>query len=106
MNAADVAAAAERARIIVHGAESSQVQELAQIGAADVGELYSRRQSIWRAYRPSGSIYNFSPDGPMVLRENTPGATTRKGAIRIAMERRLEAARAEGVRSLILRAGE
>jgi hypothetical protein len=42
----------------------------------------------------------------MVLRENTPGATTRKGAIRIAMERRLEAARAEGVRSLILRAGE
>jgi hypothetical protein len=42
----------------------------------------------------------------MVLRENTPGATTRKGAIRIAMERRLEAARAEGVRSLILRAGD
>jgi hypothetical protein len=87
--------------------QSSHVQELAQIGAAAVGELYNRRQSIRRAYLPSGQHHNFSPDGPMVLRENTPqGATTRKRAIRIAMERRLEAARAEGLRSLNLRAGD
>jgi len=43
----------------------------------------------------------------LVLREDTPQrATTRKGVIRIAMERRLEEAQAQGVRSLILRAGD
>lgn len=54
-----------------------------------------------------GSIYNFPQNGPLVLREDTPQrATTRKGAIRITMERRLEEAQAQGVRSLILRAGD
>jgi hypothetical protein len=44
-----------------------------------------------------GSIYNFPPDGPLVLREDTPQrATTRKGVIRIVMERRLEEAQAQG----------
>jgi len=51
-----------------------------------------------------GNIYNFPPDGPTVLREDTPQrATTRKGAIRVAMEQSLEAAQAQGVHSSILR---
>lgn len=54
-----------------------------------------------------GSIYNFPPDGPLVLAEDTPQrAVTRKGAVRIAVETRLAEAQREGVRSLILRAGD
>jgi len=54
-----------------------------------------------------GSIYNFPPDGPLVLREHTPQrAVTRKGAIRIALEQRLAETVTDGVRSLILRAGD
>lgn len=54
-----------------------------------------------------GTIYNFGPDAFPLLNEESPqNPVTRKGAIRKAMEARLEAAVVEGVRSLILRAGD
>ncbi len=54
-----------------------------------------------------GTVYNFGADAFPVLREDSPQhPPTRKGAIRVELERRLEAAAAQGVASLIVRFGD
>ena len=54
-----------------------------------------------------GTIYNFGPDAFPLVGESAPqNPHTRKGAIRKAMEARLEAASREGVPVLIVRAGD
>ena len=107
MNAADVAAAAAGVRFIVHGANPPMYKNWPELVLPMLeSSIAAAKASGARVLFP-GTIYNFPADGAVVLHEDTPQrATTRKGAIRIAMERRLEAARAEGVRSLILRAGD
>jgi nucleoside-diphosphate-sugar epimerase len=54
-----------------------------------------------------GTIYNYGPSAFPLLSETSPQLPkTRKGAIRVAMEARLEAAASRGVRSLIVRSGD
>ena len=54
-----------------------------------------------------GTIYNFDPRAVHLATEESPQRpNTRKGAIREAMEARIEAACARGMRALILRAGD
>ena len=54
-----------------------------------------------------GTIYNYGADAFPVLREESPQhPPSRKGAIRVEMERRLEAAAAQGTPSLIVRFGD
>jgi nucleoside-diphosphate-sugar epimerase len=54
-----------------------------------------------------GTVYNYGDDAFPLLREDSPQhPTTRKGAIRVELERRLEAATAQGVRAIIVRAGD
>lgn len=54
-----------------------------------------------------GTIYNYGPDAYPLLGEDAPQRPlTRKGLIRVEMEQRLEAAAEQGVRSVILRAGD
>src|ERR1039457_1617459 len=54
-----------------------------------------------------GTVYNFGPAAFPVLTEESPQhPNTRKGAIRVEMERRLLAASKNGARVLIVRAGD
>jgi nucleoside-diphosphate-sugar epimerase len=54
-----------------------------------------------------GNVYNFGRGMPAVLREDTPQrADTAKGEVRIAIERRMAQAAQEGVRSVVIRAGD
>jgi nucleoside-diphosphate-sugar epimerase len=54
-----------------------------------------------------GTVYNFGPDAFPLLKEDAPQRPlTRKGAIRVEMERRLLDASREGARVLIVRAGD
>ena len=54
-----------------------------------------------------GTIYNYGPDAYPILREDSPQkATTHKGRIRIELEKKLEDASRQGVRSLIVRFGD
>ena len=55
-----------------------------------------------------GNVYNFAPDAGAAIGEDAPQApATRKGAIRVEMERRLrQVAERDGVKVLILRAGD
>ncbi len=54
-----------------------------------------------------GTVYNYGPDAfPLIDEEAPQNPVTRKGAIRVEMERRLRAAADDGVRTLIVRAGD
>jgi nucleoside-diphosphate-sugar epimerase len=54
-----------------------------------------------------GNVYNYAPDaGPSIAEDAPQAPVTRKGAIRVEMERRLSAAADDGVKVLILRAGD
>lgn len=54
-----------------------------------------------------GTIYNYGADAFPVLHEVSPqNPQTRKGAIRVQMEEKLTAAANDGVRSLVVRAGD
>jgi nucleoside-diphosphate-sugar epimerase len=54
-----------------------------------------------------GTVYNFGPDALPVVTERSPQhPLTRKGRIRVEMERMLEDAAGQGVRSLVVRAGD
>ncbi len=54
-----------------------------------------------------GTVYNYGADAFSVLHEDSPQhPSTRKGAIRVELERRLQAAAAQGVRTIIVRAGD
>jgi nucleoside-diphosphate-sugar epimerase len=54
-----------------------------------------------------GNVYNYGSPLPPLIDARTPmHPTSRKGAIRVAIERRLEEAAADGVQTVILRAGD
>lgn len=54
-----------------------------------------------------GTVYNFGPDAFPVLHEDSPQhPQTRKGAIRVQLEQRLQDASRQGARVLIVRAGD
>lgn len=54
-----------------------------------------------------GTVYNFGADAFPVLREDAPQhPATRKGAIRVELERRLQDASVHGVRAIVVRAGD
>ena len=54
-----------------------------------------------------GNVYNFGPDAWALIDERSPqNPITRKGAVRVEMERMLAGAAAQGGRSLVIRAGD
>ena len=54
-----------------------------------------------------GSVWNFGSDMPAVIDESTPmTTTTRKGRLRVEMERRIREACDRGMRAIIVRAGD
>jgi nucleoside-diphosphate-sugar epimerase len=54
-----------------------------------------------------GNVYNFGTDLPLMLTENTPlAANNQKAALRIDMEQSIAAAAGQGVKSVVIRAGD
>jgi nucleoside-diphosphate-sugar epimerase len=107
MNAGDVLAAARGAAVIVHAVNPPGYQRWAELVLPMMDNtIAAARASGARIVLP-GTVYNFGPDAFPELREESPQRPlTRKGAIRVEMERRLERAAGEGVRGLIVRAGD
>lgn len=107
MDAADVGRAAEGASAIVHAVNPPGYRDWEKLAPPMLDNtIAAARASGARIVFP-GNIYNFGPDAFPLLGEDSPQhPMSRKGAIRVAMERRLEVAAARGVRSLILRAGD
>jgi nucleoside-diphosphate-sugar epimerase len=106
-NAGDVLRAAQGASLIVHAANPPGYRDWDKVVLPMLdNSIAAARANGARIVLP-GTIYNFGPDAFPVLREDSPQhPLTRKGAIRVAMEQRLQAAAADGVPVLIVRAGD
>jgi nucleoside-diphosphate-sugar epimerase len=107
MNPADVIAAAQDVQLIVHAANPRNYHDwkgliLPMIDSA----IAAARASGARLMLP-GNVYNFAPDAGSEIGEGAAQKpATRKGAIRVEAERRLRQAAEDGVKVLILRAGD
>ena len=107
MNARDVRQAAEGVQLIVHAVNPPGYRGWERLVLPMLDNtLAAAREAGARVVLP-GTIYNYGPDAFPVLAESSPQhPATRKGEIRAEMERRLRAAAAQGVRSLVLRCGD
>jgi len=107
MNAADVLRAAQGASLIVHAANPPGYRDWDKVVLPMLDNTIAAAKAVKARIVLPGTVYNYGADAFPVLRENSPQhPTTRKGAIRVAMEERLEAAAGEGAPALIIRAGD
>jgi nucleoside-diphosphate-sugar epimerase len=107
MQRRDVVAAATGASVIIHGVNPPRYNNWRGLALPMLeNTIAAARSSSARIVFP-GTIYNFGPDAFPVLSETSAQKPlTRKGQIRVEMEELLRAASAQGVRSLIVRAGD
>ena len=107
MNEADVVAAARGVDVIVHAVNPPAYKNWALWVLPMLrNTLSAARQSGARIVLP-GTFYNYGPETFPVIAENAPQQPqTRKGAIRVQMETMLREASTQGVRSVIVRAGD
>jgi nucleoside-diphosphate-sugar epimerase len=107
MNPADVARAARGVGVIVHAANPPGYKNWQGLVLPMLeSSIAAAKESGARLVLP-GTVYNFGPDTPALVDEAAPqNPVTRKGKIRVAMERRLREASREGVAVLIVRAGD
>ncbi len=107
MNAADISRAAEGAQLIVHAANPPGYRNWATEVLPMIDNTIAAAKAVGARIVLPGTVYNFGPDAFPMLREDSPQhPTTRKGAIRVEMEKRLQAAAAAGAPALIVRAGD
>ena len=105
----DTAALAARslgASVVVHGINPVYTRwDQEAMPALQQGQAVARR--LGALFMLPGNVYNFGPDMPALLQEDTPQHPgTAKGRIRCAMEAALQAAAAQRQRSVVVRAGD
>jgi nucleoside-diphosphate-sugar epimerase len=107
MRREDVVAAAHGADCIVHGVNPPGYRNWRGLALPMLdNSIAAAKASKARLVFP-GTVYNFGPDAFPNLTERSPqNPLTRKGKIRVEMEKRIEAASRDGVRALIVRAGD
>lgn len=103
----DVLRAAEGVQAIVHAANPPGYRNW----AGTVLPMFDNAMAAARAQGARlllpGNVYNYGPDARGRIAEDAPQhPLTRKGRIRVEMERRLRTAGQDGVKSLVLRAGD
>jgi nucleoside-diphosphate-sugar epimerase len=107
MDAASVVAAARGAQLIVHAANPPNYHNWKGLILPMVESAIAAARASGARLVIAGSVYNFAPDAGAEIAEDAPQApATRKGAIRVQVERRLRAAAKGGVKSLVLRSGD
>lgn len=104
----DVVAAARDAKIIVHAVNPLNYRNWGGTVLPMIDNTIAAAQPERARIVLPGTLYNYGPDVfPLVAEDAPQHPRTRKGAIRVAMERRLEDAARDGVASaLIVRAGD
>lgn len=107
MNRDDVVSAAQGTQLIVHAVNPPGYRNWGALVVPMIdNSIAAARASGARILLP-GTVYNYGPDAfPIIDEESPQRPVTRKGAIRVELETRLQAAAADGVRTLIVRAGD
>jgi nucleoside-diphosphate-sugar epimerase len=107
MAEADVVAAAQGASLLVHGANPAGYRNWAGLQMPMLKSAIAAARSVGARLIFPGTVYNYGPDAFPNLTEDGPQhPLTRKGAIRVQMEEALRAASEDGLRVLIVRAGD
>ncbi|HUO94026.1 MAG TPA: NAD-dependent epimerase/dehydratase family protein [Rhizomicrobium sp.] len=107
MKAADVAAAARGVSVIVHAVNPPGYRNWGKLVLPMIDNTIAAARGHGARIVLPGTVYNFGPDAFPSLREDSPqNPVTRKGRIRVEMERRLRAAADAGTPVLIVRAGD
>jgi nucleoside-diphosphate-sugar epimerase len=107
MDRADVLAASSGASVVVHAVNPPGYKNWPKLVLPMLANTIAAAEMSGARVVLPGTIYNYGPDAFPLLREDDPQQPlTRKGKIRVAMERALEAAAARGVKTLILRGGD
>jgi nucleoside-diphosphate-sugar epimerase len=107
LNAHDVLAAANGCSVIVHAVTPPGYRRWSELVLPMLDNTIAAASAVGATIVLPGTIYNFGPDALPVLTEESPQhPVTRKGAIRVEMELRLLAASRNGIRVLIVRAGD
>jgi nucleoside-diphosphate-sugar epimerase len=107
MIAADVRAAAEACSVIVHAVNPPGYRRWSELVLPMLDNTIAAARAVDATIILPGTVYNFGPDAlPLLTEESPQHPVTRKGAIRVEMERRLSAASKTGIQVLIVRAGD
>ncbi len=107
MDAADVRAAAEGASLIVHAVNPPAYRHWNRLVLPMLDNSIAAASANRARILLPGTVYNYGPDAFPPIGETAPqNPVTRKGAIRVEMERRLHRAVGDGARLLILRCGD
>ncbi|MES5098728.1 NAD(P)H-binding protein [Agrobacterium sp. BA1120] len=107
MNAADVAKAADGASLIVHAVNPAGYKNWETLVLPMLDSTIAAAKAVGARILLPGTVYNFGPDAFTAPTEHSPQhAVTRKGGIRVEMERRLRAAATLETPVLIVRAGD
>ncbi|MBB6255023.1 NAD-dependent epimerase/dehydratase family protein [Nitrospirillum iridis] len=107
MNRADVVQAAVGVDVIVHAVNPPGYRDWDTLVLPMVDNTIAAAKAAGARIVLPGTVYNYGPDALPTLTETSPqNPLTVKGGIRVALERRLEAAAREGARVLILRCGD
>ncbi len=108
MNSEDVLKAAEGADVIVHAVNPPGYRNWGQLVLPMLDNTIAAAKAVGARIVLPGTVYNFGPDVfPNLTEESAQRPKTRKGAIRVQMERRLRAAAEQGdTPVIIVRAGD
>jgi len=107
MQRADVVAAARDVDLIVHAVNPPGYQRWAELVLPMIDNSIAAAQDFGARILLPGTVYNYGPDAlPNLSEDSAQRPVTRKGAIRVELERRLQAAAGDNVRSLVVRAGD
>jgi nucleoside-diphosphate-sugar epimerase len=107
LNPSEVLAAAQGVQLIVHAANPRNYHDWQGLVLPMLESSIAAAKATGARLVLPGNVYNFAPDAGSAIAEDAPQTpATRKGALRVQAEARLSAAAAEGVKVLILRAGD
>ncbi|PDS76530.1 NAD-dependent epimerase/dehydratase family protein [Rhizobium sp. L43] len=107
MNAGDVLRAAEGVGLIVHAVNPPGYRDWETLVLPMLDNTIAAARAVGARIVLPGNVYNFGPDAlPAPTEESPQHPLTKKGAIRVEMEKRLEAASQAGASAIIVRAGD
>lgn len=107
MDRGDVHRAAAGVQFLFHGAHPGGYAHWDDWGMAMFENSIAGAQAACARLILPGNIYNFGPDAGSILDERAPQhPLTLKGRIRVRMERMLQERAEQGLRSLVVRAGD
>jgi len=108
MQRADVVAAAEGVDVIVHAVNPPGYRNWGALVGPMLENTLAAAEHFGARIAFPGTVYNYGPDAGTELAEDAPqNPKTKKGALRVGLEKRLSQAAASGkARVLILRAGD